>query len=133
MCTSHFQWFAVIFVFIVCLNQHGLTASAIDDRTSMDQANADLTSSSWNSDESFYLKRFIPDSKQWTRRDLWSRFFRADNRPVTYSHQSPAGPAAGSNHLTSVGRIRIIPFDKRGIPIELQKALYAHGIVGRRR
>ncbi|CAF2748848.1 unnamed protein product [Rotaria sp. Silwood2] len=27
----------------------------------------------------------------------------------------------------------IIPFKKRTIPIELQKALYAHGIVGRRR
>ncbi len=29
------------------------------------------------------------------------------------------------------GRIHVIPFKKRTIPIELQKALYAHGIVGR--
>jgi len=28
-------------------------------------------------------------------------------------------------------QIRIIPYKKRTIPIELQKALYAHGIVGR--
>ncbi len=31
------------------------------------------------------------------------------------------------------GIIRIIPYKKRTIPLELQKALYAHGIVGRRR
>jgi hypothetical protein len=31
------------------------------------------------------------------------------------------------------GVIRLIPYKKRTIPLELQKALYAHGIVGRRR
>src|SRR5205823_5524996 len=31
------------------------------------------------------------------------------------------------------GIIRFIPYKKRTIPLELQKALYAHGIVGRRR
>lgn len=31
------------------------------------------------------------------------------------------------------GQVHIIPYKKRTIPIELQKALYAHGIVGRRR
>ena len=31
------------------------------------------------------------------------------------------------------GHMYVIPFKKRTIPIELQKALYAHGIVGRRR
>ena len=91
----------------------------------------DLTSSSWNSGESYYFKRSIPDSKQWARRDLWSRLFRPDHRLTTYSPESPA--ASGSGYLTSVSRVRLIPYDKRGIPIELQKALYAHGIVGRRR
>jgi hypothetical protein len=31
------------------------------------------------------------------------------------------------------GIIRFVPYKKRTIPLELQKALYAHGIVGRRR
>lgn len=31
------------------------------------------------------------------------------------------------------GVIRFYPYKKRTIPLELQKALYAHGIVGRRR
>ena len=31
------------------------------------------------------------------------------------------------------GLVRFIPYKKRTIPLELQKALYAHGIVGRRR
>ena len=39
----------------------------------------------------------------------------------------------GADYDTSYGTIRVIPFKKRTIPIELQKALYAHGIVGRRR
>ncbi len=39
----------------------------------------------------------------------------------------------GSNYDLQYGQIRIIPAKKRTIPIELQKALYAHGIVGRRR
>jgi len=39
----------------------------------------------------------------------------------------------GSDYDLQYGQIRIIPFKKRTIPIELQKALYAHGIVGRRR
>jgi hypothetical protein len=39
----------------------------------------------------------------------------------------------GSDYDLQYGSIRIIPFKKRTIPIEFQKALYAHGIVGRRR
>jgi hypothetical protein len=39
----------------------------------------------------------------------------------------------GSDSDLYYGQIRIIPYKKRTIPIELQKALYAHGIVGRRR
>lgn len=38
----------------------------------------------------------------------------------------------GSDYDLHLGQYRIIPFKKRTIPIELQKALYAHGIVGRR-
>jgi hypothetical protein len=40
---------------------------------------------------------------------------------------------SGYDYDLPYGQIRIIPFKKRTIPIELQKALYAHGIVGRRR
>jgi hypothetical protein len=39
----------------------------------------------------------------------------------------------GSDYDLQYGQIHIIPYKKRTIPIELQKALYAHGIVGRRR
>jgi hypothetical protein len=31
------------------------------------------------------------------------------------------------------GIVRVIPYKKRTIPLTLQKALYAHGIIGRRR
>ncbi|CAF1228760.1 unnamed protein product [Adineta steineri] len=38
-----------------------------------------------------------------------------------------------SGYNLPYGQMRIIGYKKRTIPIELQKALYAHGIVGRRR
>lgn len=31
------------------------------------------------------------------------------------------------------GTFQVMPYKKRTIPLELQKALYAHGIIGRRR
>jgi hypothetical protein len=43
------------------------------------------------------------------------------------------GSSMVSDYDLQYGQIRSIPFKKRAIPIELQKALYAHGIVGRRR
>jgi hypothetical protein len=45
----------------------------------------------------------------------------SDGSPMTIDYDLTYGP------------VRLIPFKKRTIPIELQKALYAHGIVGRRR
>ncbi|CAF1259764.1 unnamed protein product [Rotaria sp. Silwood1] len=42
-------------------------------------------------------------------------------------------PSMVTDYDIKDGRPLMISFKKRTIPIELQKALYAHGIVGRRR
>ena len=47
------------------------------------------------------------------------------------THSDPSSMI--SDYDDSHGHAHVIPFKKRTIPIELQKALYAHGIVGRRR
>lgn len=67
------------------------------------------------------------------RRGVWSRLFRGGiNTPQKLDGQSY--PISMTPDLASInGRIQILPYDKRTIPIELRKALYAHGIVGRRR
>ncbi|CAF1125032.1 unnamed protein product [Rotaria sordida] len=53
--------------------------------------------------------------------DYWSIIFRPNYIPPV--------PNTGSRRSINPS----MPFKKRKIPLELQKALYAHGIVGRRR
>jgi len=57
----------------------------------------------------------IPSSNSWTE------ILRPRNTPTI------------PNYNLRHGVIHFIPYKKRTIPLELQKALYAHGIVGRRR
>ena len=60
------------------------------------------------------------------RSSLWSKLFRPNQRKMPSTH---------SQHELHIRNavIHLIPQKKRTIPLELQKALYAHGIVGRRR
>ena len=51
----------------------------------------------------------------------WSRWFASEP------------PLATPELRLRNGVIHIVPYKKRTIPLELQRALYAHGIVGRRR
>ncbi len=48
------------------------------------------------------------------------------------THRANFAPTIPSFDLRR-GIVRFYPYKKRTIPLELQKALYAHGIVGRRR
>jgi hypothetical protein len=57
-----------------------------------------------------------------TSSNIWSE----TNHQQNYIRSMP-------NYDLRRGVIRLIPYKKRTIPLELQKALYAHGIVGRRR
>ena len=60
------------------------------------------------------------------RASLWSKLFRDNQRKM------PLSPEHHELHIRNAV-IHLIPNKKRTIPLELQKALYAHGIVGRRR
>jgi hypothetical protein len=75
----------------------------------------------------------LPDKEELVSRNPWSKLFhrysqRSMNTPRFYYPSSPAFNLRN-------GEIRFIPYpgQKRAIPIEFQKALFAHGIVGRRR
>jgi hypothetical protein len=58
--------------------------------------------------------------------NIWSPLYRQKSSGTSYM------PAMPHFQLRS-GIIRLVSDKKRTIPLELQKALYAHGIVGRRR
>lgn len=121
MITSLVRWSILFIVLITCFYPQWISANPLDD-----VSDDNMLSSSFID----YPKRLNEETARWSRRDVWSRLFGFDGPPPRSSHQHV------SNHLvpnSAVSRIRIIPFDKRTIPIELQKALYAHGIVGRRR
>ena len=69
----------------------------------------------------------VPDSSELAARTPWSQLFHNYyDRPRYYA--LPKSGFALRRH-----DVRYIPQGKRSIPIELQKALFAHGIVGRRR
>lgn len=74
-----------------------------------------------SNDDTTYFKRSTTENVHGVRRDVWSILFGYENPSTRYQQ---------NHHGSSVSRIRIIPLDKRTIPIELQKALYAHGIIG---
>jgi hypothetical protein len=71
------------------------------------------------------------DSNEVVSSNPWSRLFHRQYEQSAYTptYYSPSK----SGFALRSGEIRYVPYHKRTIPIELQKALYAHGIVGRRR
>jgi hypothetical protein len=75
----------------------------------------------------------MPENLQLIRRGVWSRLFRSKtNLPQimnSHSHQPPTAPAFAAGIIP----LQLLPYEKRTIPLELRKALYAHGIIGRRR
>jgi hypothetical protein len=120
MFTSYLQMFIFVFILILCINNGHVTANG---QTSFDK----------NDDESFYLKNSMPENLQLIKRGVWSRLFRSKtNSPQTTDSRSDQFPAPLAFAAAKI-RLQLLPYEKRTIPLELRKALYAHGIVGRRR
>lgn len=63
----------------------------------------------------------------------WSQLFYQRYQPSVVLPYYPASLKSGLALRRSNLRYGSFPYPKRSIPIELQKALFAHGIVGRRR
>jgi hypothetical protein len=132
MFTSYLQIFIVFFILSICFNNGHVSGNGIYDQISFDNNDDDLTQSI-NLDQSFDLENEIPENVELSRRGVWARLFRSEsNSPGKMNSHSPDLPT-GSGYAFKNGQFHIIPHDKRTIPIELRKALYAHGIVGRRR
>lgn len=116
MSTLSLQIFIVLFILNIWLANNYVTANENFD------------------DNGFYYTKNSPsEDVVMMRRGVWSRLFRGGiNSPQKLDGQSYSMPTTFD--LASInGRVQMLPYDKRTIPIELRKALYAHGIVGRRR
>lgn len=79
------------------------------------------------------MKSSIPENVELARRGVWSRLFRSETNSPQKMNSYSYDQLNDSGYAVKNGRVQFIPHDKRTIPLELRKAFYAHGIVGRRR
>ena len=124
MCAS-----AIIFVLVVLIATDAVFANEVHDQSSADRADGALAYSPYDLDAVFVMEKSEPAYSRVGRRDLWSRIFWDEdlgallpNRPRTTSTDRAHNP-----------RVQVVPMGKRTLPLDLQKALFAHGIIGRRR
>ncbi|CAF0837860.1 unnamed protein product [Rotaria sordida] len=109
-------------------NSHALT-NDINDSEFFDNSEDEL-GFPINQHNSVDMKKFIPENIALSRDNVWSRLFHSEiSQPRITSRSSYPSKKYGLTFPN--GRTYIIPFDKRTIPIKLQKAFFAHGIVGR--
>ncbi|CAF4666056.1 unnamed protein product [Rotaria socialis] len=118
---ANFQFFALFILLVILANNHKTLANRIYRRN--DYVPHPLLYV--DGQPRFQLDRYnfsdeSMDNEQ-TAPDLWSVIFHPKYIPAI------PGPSVRRGVSSSM------PFNKRKIPLELQKALYAHGIVGRRR
>ncbi|CAF0949484.1 unnamed protein product [Adineta steineri] len=121
MFALYLRMLIVFFVLIICINNNYVLAN---DQITLINDN--------NDDQLTDVEDSMSENIELVRRGVWSRLFRTEVNPARLDSRFSYSPTS-LNYASSSGPIHIIPVDKRTIPIELQKALYAHGIVGRRR
>ncbi|CAF3237176.1 unnamed protein product [Rotaria socialis] len=119
----------VLFSLVLCINSTLASENGIYDSLHFDNGDDEYGSPA-NRDASFYSKRLIHEHADFNRRDIWSRLFRSETSQPHIASRSYFSRKL-YDHAATNGRMHTISIDKLAIPIELQKALYAHGIVGR--
>jgi hypothetical protein len=123
----------LLIVLLVFINNHQISANSLSNKFDYQPISPIYNDLSYeDNDDSDSNILYIPDNEEITSRNPWSHLFhrysdRSVGSPTYYSR-----PQSGFNLRR--GEIHYIPypFQKRAIPIEFQKALFAHGIVGRR-
>jgi len=105
--------FYLLMIYIFLINIHDLSGYTINNRLSYKNDNANsYEQESFSSEDS-------PDENQLD--NSWHRNVRSNSYQLVPQFDFHRG------------FIRLIPYKKRTIPLELQKAIYVHGIIGRRR
>ncbi|UJR26962.1 hypothetical protein I4U23_008269 [Adineta vaga] len=132
--------FTLFVVILICLNQHQISANRLSSKSDYEQRSLvyDDTSDEdlGNNDYPIMNTRnnaYLTDYEEPSSSKPWSNLFRQYQQKSIYTPAYYSSPKSGFALRRS--DLRYIPYlsAKRSIPIELQKALFAHGIVGRRR
>ena len=131
--------FTFFIVLLLVINNHQITANSLSHRPNYPAYSSiynDLFYDDLDNNESpivVYPNNFYgPDNDEIISQNPWSQLFhrhyeRSILTPAYYSQpQNGFALRNGEVHYISY------PSQKRAIPIELQKALFAHGIIGRR-
>ena len=128
--TSHLHLLTLFLLLLVLANQHQASANSVHRHRAYLPASANFDESRAN----IYAE---PESLAYGENSP-----EFDRFAVSSQRRSEPLPRKSSRttHLSNMpvfnlrhGVLHILPYKKRTIPLELQKALYAHGIVGRRR
>lgn len=118
----------VFLILVICTNNNHASADEIYDTKHSDHRDNGLSLPS----EALNSAKTNSNTNEIKRRDVWSRIFGIEINPSRILSRSHYFSKLYGHPLSNNDYI-VIPTDKSIIPIELQKALYAHGIVGRRR
>ncbi|CAF0727997.1 unnamed protein product [Rotaria sordida] len=138
--TSNYHLLTLFIVLLISINNNQISAYSISSEFDYDHHDPiynDLSYENIRKNELPILTNpnnlYVPDSDEIISRNPWSELFhRYYARSIlTPTYNSFAQPDFISRRDVN----QFVPYsiEKRLIPIELQKALFAHGIVGRRR
>ncbi len=137
--TSNYHFFALFIALLVFINNQQVSANSLSSKSGSQRFSPTYNDLSYenidDSELSIPINRnslYRPNNEEIISRNPWSqlihRYSDRPNFPVTSYSPRRSGFALRN------GEILYIPFpdQKRAIPIGFQKALFAHGIVGRR-
>ena len=111
------------------ISTHAAFANEVHGQSPADNADGALTYSPYDLDAVVFIETSEPDYSGMGRRDLRSRVFWDDSLRARLLRRLPTS----STYKAQNARVQVVPMDKRTLPIDLQKAFFAHGIIGRRR
>jgi hypothetical protein len=134
---SNYHLFTYFVVLLLVINQHQIKANSLSNRPDYQLYPSIYDDFSYDDSESpiviYPSNLYTPDNDEIISQNPWSKLFhRSYERSIltpTYYSPPQSGFALRNGEISYI----TYPAQKRAIPIELQKALFAHGIVGRRR
>lgn len=116
---THFYFFTFVILLLTFINQGSISAFTIHRGKALQSTNQ-RTDPSFNIDGLADVGNDDQDDDVMGSLNVYPR-----------KHSSSNYIAAIPSFELRHGVVHLIPYKKRTIPLELQKALYAHGIVGR--
>ena len=138
--TSSYHLFTLFIILLVLINHHQTSANSFNNRPAYQSQSPSYKDYSYDDigenespvfidPDNFYAS----DNEEIRSQNPWSKLFHRNSQRSIYTPAYYTSSSPGFNLRSGTIRYISYPAEKRAIPIEFQKALFAHGIVGRRR